>query len=99
MQIRYRWPRFRGEVGHNIGTMCLQGTHFLEPIMGLFWDLIQQNQISNQSSRTSSLESRIDRLELQMHETNQLLQTLLERLEKYVQSDIDGDGRIGGPAR
>ena len=63
--------------------------------MGLFWDLIQQNQIGNQSDRTSSLEGRVDRLELQLRETNQLLQTLLERLEKYVKSDIDGDGRIG----
>jgi hypothetical protein len=63
--------------------------------MGLFWDLIQQNQISNQSDRTSSLEGRIDRLDLQVREMNQLLHTLLERLEKYVKSDIDGDGQIG----
>lgn len=63
--------------------------------MGLFWDLIQQNQISNQGSRTSSLEGRIDRLELQMRENQRLLAALLERLEKHFGADLDGDGRIG----
>ena len=63
--------------------------------MGLFWDLIQQNQISNQSSRTLSLEGRIDRLELQLRENQRLLAALLERLETHFGTDIDGDGRIG----
>jgi chaperonin cofactor prefoldin len=63
--------------------------------MGLFWDLIQQNQIGEQRERTSSLDGRVNALERQMLETRQLLKTLLERLEQHFGEDIDRDGRIG----
>jgi chaperonin cofactor prefoldin len=63
--------------------------------MGLFWDLIQQNQISNQSSRSDSLEHRVASLERQMEATNGLLRELLTRLEQRLGEDINRDGRIG----
>jgi Tfp pilus assembly protein PilN len=63
--------------------------------MGLFWDLIQQSQISDQQSSTASLEDRVDRLEAQLHEVQQLQLTLLKTLEKHFGQDIDGDGHVG----
>ena len=63
--------------------------------MGLFWDLIQQNQISNQSSRADSLEQRVASLERQMDAMNRLLRELLTRLEQRLGEDINRDGRIG----
>jgi chaperonin cofactor prefoldin len=63
--------------------------------MGLFWDLIQQNQISSQSSRSDSLEQRVAALERQMDATNKLLRELLTRLEQRFGEDIDRDGRVG----
>jgi len=63
--------------------------------MGLFWDLLQQSQISSQSSATQSLEDRVASLEGQLHETQRLQRHLIEILEKHFDSDIDGDGRVG----
>ena len=63
--------------------------------MGLFWDLIQQSQISDQQSSTASLEDRVGRLEAQLHEVQQLQLTLLKTLEKHFGQDIDGDGQVG----
>ena len=63
--------------------------------MGFFWDLMQQNQISKQSERASTLEARVEHLENRLDETQQLLRLLLERLEKQLGEDIDKDGRIG----
>lgn len=63
--------------------------------MGLFWDLVQQSQISDQQSSTASLEDRVDRLEAQLHEVQQLQHTLLKTLEKHLGQDIDGDGQVG----
>ena len=63
--------------------------------MGLFWDLIQQSQISSQHSATASLEDRVDRLEAQLQEVQQLQLALLKTLEKNFGRDIDGDGKVG----
>ena len=63
--------------------------------MGLFWDLIQQGQISEQRDRSWSLERRVEGLERELDATRQLLQTLLKRLESSVGEDLDRDGRIG----
>lgn len=46
--------------------------------MGLFWDLIQQNQISNQSSRADSMERRVVELERQVDAMNRLLREMLK---------------------
>ncbi len=63
--------------------------------MGLFWDLIQQSQISDQRDRANSIESRVSSLETQLRDTQQLLHRLLERLERKFGEDIDQDGKIG----
>ena len=63
--------------------------------MGFLWDLIQHNQISDQRSRTSSMEARVGQLERELDDTRRTLQALMERLEKHFGEDIDGDGRVG----
>jgi hypothetical protein len=62
--------------------------------MGILWDLIQHNQIEEQSSRATSLEQRVDRLEEELGKTRRLLLEALERIEKHLQTDVDGDGRL-----
>lgn len=63
--------------------------------MGLFWDLIQQSQISQQREHGATLERRVEWLERELGATRQLLQLLLRRLETKFGEDIDQDGRIG----
>jgi len=63
--------------------------------MGLFWDLIQQNQISNQSTRADSVERRVAELEQRVDAMNRLLQEMLVRLEQRLGDDINRDGKIG----
>jgi len=63
--------------------------------MGLFWDLVQQSQISEQSRQSESLENRVKRLENKLHETRELLHKLVTILENEYGKDIDGDSRIG----
>ncbi len=63
--------------------------------MGLFWDLIQQSQISEQKTQAASLEARVGTLENDLRKTQALLNTLLQLLEKRFGQDLDGDGRIG----
>ena len=63
--------------------------------MGLFWDLIEQSQISSQSGRADSLERRVEELEGQVDAMNRLLRETLARLEQRLGEDINRDGRIG----
>jgi hypothetical protein len=63
--------------------------------MGLFWNLIQQSQISDQKSRASSLEARVSYLEDELYKTQNLLIKTLKALEEHSGKDINGDGRIG----
>ena len=63
--------------------------------MGLFWDLIQQSQISQQRDRASSIEQRVAMLESELAMTRQTLHQLIVLLEKEYGKDIDGDGRVG----
>lgn len=63
--------------------------------MGLFWDLIQQSQISDQRSSTESLEGRVRELEQELREVKQIQLRLLQTLETHFTRDIDGDGRVG----
>ena len=71
--------------------------------MGFFWDLYQHQQIRRQSeaqavqeAKTYNLEDRIAALERQMREHDDLLERLIERLEKVVGQDINGDGMVAG---
>ncbi len=63
--------------------------------MGLFWDLIQQSQISDQKERSADLQARVERLEADSQQTRQLLNALVVRLEEHFGEDINRDGRIG----
>lgn len=49
--------------------------------MGLFWDLIQQSQISSQNSRATTLETRVAYLENELRKTQELLLKALKILE------------------
>ena len=63
--------------------------------MGLFWDLMQQNEIQKQSDTTKSLEQRITFLERELTQTKSVLNKTLVALEKHLGKDIDGDGKMG----
>ncbi len=63
--------------------------------MGLFWDLMQQGQISDQRDRADSIEGRITHLENELHQTRKQLYDLMCLLEKEFGRDINGDGKIG----
>ena len=65
-------------------------------MVGLFWDLIQQSQISKQDSRATSLEERVRRLEVELANTQGTVHELLQRLEQSLGEDLDRDGSIGG---
>ncbi len=64
--------------------------------MGIFWDLIQQSQISDQRSRAASLEERVQRLENDLANTQVTVHELLQLLETQLGEDLDGDGSVGG---
>ena len=63
--------------------------------MGLFWDLMQQSQISKQRDKADTLEKRITNLEHELLQTRTTLHQLVTLLEQKFGQDIDGDGRIG----
>ncbi len=63
--------------------------------MGIFWDLIQQNQLSNQQRQADSLEDRVRFLESELLHTKELLNKTLVALETHLKKDIDGDGKLG----
>ncbi len=63
--------------------------------MGLFWDIMQQSQISDQKGRADSLEEKVDRLEEELLQTRKTLHTLVSLLEREFGRDLDGDGRVG----
>jgi hypothetical protein len=63
--------------------------------MGFLWDLIQHSQIQQQGERTGTLESRVTRLEAELHQTRKLLAEALTRLETRLGDDLDRDGKVG----
>ncbi len=63
--------------------------------MGLFWDLMQQEEIDSQKVKSASLEERVEILEEELIKTRKLLMDTLHVLEKHVGQDIDKDGKIG----
>ena len=63
--------------------------------MGLFWDLLQQSQISEHRDRAESLEARVKRLEQENDHIATVLREVIARLEKHVGADLDKDGRVG----
>ena len=63
--------------------------------MGIFWDLLQQDELEKQQKQADSVEDRVENLEEELAKTKALLRKTLEALENYVGKDIDGDGKLG----
>ena len=63
--------------------------------MGIFWDLIQQNEINKQQKKAETLQDRVDSLEEELQHTKALLRKTLIALENHLEKDIDGDGITG----
>ena len=63
--------------------------------MGIFWDLLQEDELKKQQKQADSIEDRVEQLESELAKTKDLLRKTLEALETHVQIDIDGDGKMG----
>ena len=63
--------------------------------MGIFWDLLQQDELEKQQKQANSVEDRVENLEEELAKTKALLRKTLEALESHVGKDIDGDGKMG----
>lgn len=63
--------------------------------MGIFWDLIQQEELAKQQRQADTIEDRVELLEKELEHTRDLLFKTLQVLEKHVGKDIDGDGVAG----
>ena len=63
--------------------------------MGIFWDLVQQDEIEKQKEQASSIEERVKILEEDLASTKVLLRKTLIALETHLVKDIDGDGKTG----
>jgi len=63
--------------------------------MGIFWDLMQQDELNKQQKQADSLEDRVKLLENELAQTKELLKKTLSALETYTSKDIDGDGKLG----
>lgn len=63
--------------------------------MGIFWDLMQQDELEKQEEKAKSLEERVNLLEMELTKTRDLLRKTLMALETHVSKDIDGDGKMG----
>lgn len=60
--------------------------------MGIFWELMQQEELEEQRTKAQTLEDRVEQLEQDLGKTRKLLRKTLEALEHHIQKDVDGDG-------
>jgi len=60
--------------------------------MGIFWDLLQEDELEKQQKQANSLEDRIEILENELGSTKVLLRKTLAALETHLSKDIDGMG-------
>lgn len=63
--------------------------------MGIFWELMQQDELDKQQKQADSVEERVEQLEAELDKTKVLLRKTLEALEMHISKDIDGDGKLG----
>ena len=63
--------------------------------MGIFWDLLQQDELEKQQKQADTIDDRVAILEDDLAKTKVLLRKTLEALESYIGKDIDGDGKLG----
>lgn len=58
--------------------------------MGIFRDLMQEEEMEEQRNRANTLEERVELLEEQLGKTRTLLRKTLKALENHIQKDGDG---------
>ena len=63
--------------------------------MGIFWDLLQQDELESQKKQAESLDERVAHLEEDLINVKALLKKTLVALETHLAKDIDGDGKLG----
>lgn len=63
--------------------------------MGIFWDLLQQDELDKQEKQAKSTEEKVERLEKDLKATRELLKKTLVALENHLNKDIDNDGSVG----
>ena len=63
--------------------------------MGIFWDLLQQDEIEKQQKKSDSIEDRVERLEKELNANRGIIKKTLAELETHLSKDIDGDGKTG----
>ena len=63
--------------------------------MGIFWDIMQQDELDKQEKKAKNLEERVEQLEADLETTRGLLKKTLVALENHLSRDIDGDGVTG----
>jgi len=63
--------------------------------MGIFWDLLQQDELDKQQKQANSIEDRVEHLETELENTRALLKKTLVALETHLSKDIDEDGEVG----
>lgn len=63
--------------------------------MGIFWDLLQQDELEKQQKQANSVDERVKLLEEDLAATKALLKKTLIALETHLVKDIDGDGKMG----
>ena len=61
--------------------------------MGLFYDLIQDIDISEQRRRANSLEQRVDHLESELAKVRKVLHAVLQKLEQHLSGEAKEDAR------
>ena len=63
--------------------------------MGIFWDLLQQDELEKQQKQADSIDDRVKQLEDDLTQTRALLKKTLVALETHLVQDIDDDGKVG----
>ena len=63
--------------------------------MGIFWDLMQQDELEKQEEKANSIEERVAIIETELTATRALLKKTLVALETHLVKDIDQDGKVG----
>lgn len=63
--------------------------------MGIFWDLMQQDELEKQEEQAKGIEERVAILEKELAHTRVILKKILAALETHLSKDIDGDGVTG----
>lgn len=63
--------------------------------MGIFWDLMQEDELKKQEKQANDLSERVAQLEEDLTATRALLRKTLVALEQHLSKDINGDGKTG----